>query len=118
NLKSYARRFRIDPVLEPIGYGVAASLGRYFEARRRWPDLPMLMGIGNVTELTDVDTAGLNVLLAAVCQELLIGSVLTTEVINWARSAVQEFDLARRLVHHAVTHRTLPKHVDSSLIML
>ena len=118
SLSAKSCRFRIDPILEPIGFGFAASLARYYEVRRRWPELPVLMGIGNLTELTDVDTAGVNVLLAALCQELAIHSVLTTEVIGWARSAVKEFDLARRLVRHAVVNRTLPKHVDSSLIML
>ncbi len=111
-------RFRVDPIIEPIGFGFAASLARYFETRRRWPDVPVMMGIGNLTELTEVDTAGVNMLLAGLCQELQITSVLTTEVINWARSAVKEFDIARRLAHHAVTSRTLPKHVDSSLVML
>ena len=94
--------FRIDPILEPIGFGFAASLGRYLEVRRRYPDAEMMMGVGNLTELTDVDSAGVNVLLAGFCQELGIRSVLTTEVINWCRSAVSEFDLARRLVYHAV----------------
>lgn len=117
-LASRGCRFRIDPVIEPIGFGFAASLARYFECRRRWPEVPMMMGVGNLTELTEVDTAGVNVLLAAVCQELEIHSVLTTEVINWARSAVAEFDLARRLVRHAVSTGSLPKHVDSRLVML
>ncbi|MBX3437756.1 MAG: dihydropteroate synthase, partial [Planctomycetaceae bacterium] len=90
----------------------------YYEARRRWPDFPVLMGVGNLTELTEVDSAGVNMLLAGICQELGITSVLTTEVIHWARSSVQEFDLARRLVRHAVKHQTLPKHVDSSLVLL
>jgi dihydropteroate synthase-like protein len=111
-------RFRIDPILEPIGFGFAASLARYLEARRRWPHAPMLMGVGNLTELTEVDSAGINVLLAAICQELRIHSVLTTEVVNWCRSAVREFDLARRLVRHAVENRVLPKHVDPGLVML
>ncbi len=110
--------FRADPIIEPIGFGFAASLARYFETRRRWPDVPMLMGVGNLTELTEVDSAGVNMLLSGLCQELNIGSILTTEVVNWSRSAVREFDRARRLVHHAVTQRTLPKHVDSSLVML
>lgn len=110
--------FRIDPVLEPIAFGFAASLARYYEARRRWPQARMMMGIGNLTELTEVDSAGVNMLLAAICEELCIRSVLTTEVINWARSAVREFDLARRLVHYSITHGALPKHVDSSLVML
>ena len=90
--------FRIDPVIEPIGFGFAASLGRYLEVRRRYPDAEMMMGVGNLTELTDVDSAGVNVLLLGFCQELGIRSVLTTEVINWCRSCVRELDLARRLV--------------------
>ena len=44
--------------------------------------------------------------------------MLTTAVINWARSSVRELDLARRLVHHAVVRRTLPKHIEPRLIML
>jgi dihydropteroate synthase-like protein len=117
-LRERGARFRVDPVLEPIGYGFAASLARYFEVRRQWPDVEIMMGVGNLTELTEVDSAGVNFLLAGVCQELGIRSVLTTQVINWARSAVREFDLARRLVYHSLQHRVLPKHLDSRLVML
>jgi dihydropteroate synthase len=109
---------RIDPVIEPIGCGFAASLGRYLEVRRRYPDAEMLMGIGNLTELTDADSAGINVLLLGFCEEVGIRSVLTTEVINWARSAVRECDLARRLVHYAVCHRVPPKHIEPRLVTL
>jgi dihydropteroate synthase-like protein len=110
--------FRIDPVLEPIGFGFARSLGRYLEVRRRYPSVEILMGIGNLTELTDVDSAGVNVMLLGFCQEAGIRSVLTTQVINWCRSCVRELDLARRLVHHACTKHTLPKHLESELLML
>jgi dihydropteroate synthase len=109
---------RIDPVLEPIGFGFSASLGRFLEARRRYPETPILMGVGNLTELTDVDSCGINVLLSGFCQEQRIGSVLTTAVIPWARSSVRELDLARRLAHHAVSRRTLPKHVEPRLVLL
>lgn len=108
----------IDPILEPIGFGFAASLGRYLEVRRRYPDAEMLMGIGNLTELTDADSAPINVLLLGFCQELGIRSVLTTQVINWARTSVRECDLARRLVHYAQTHRSLPKRLEPRLVML
>ncbi len=109
---------RLDPILEPIGFGFAASLGRYIETRRRYPDAEIMMGVGNLTELTDVDTAGVNVMLAGICQELGIRSVLTTEVTNWARSAVKEFDLARRLVFHALREKVLPKRLEPNLIIL
>jgi dihydropteroate synthase-like protein len=108
----------IDPVLEPISFGFARSLGRYLEVRRRYPQAEMLMGVGNLTELTDVDSAGINVLLAGFCQELGIRRVLTTEVINWCRSSVRELDLARRLVYHACTHHVLPKHLEPKLVLL
>ena len=110
--------YRLDPILEPIGFGFAASLARYAEARRRWPGAPMLMGIGNLTELTEVDSAGVNALLIGFCQELEVRSVLTTAVINWARSSVSEVDVARRLAYHAVTRKTLPKHLDPRLVLL
>ncbi|MGP0069326.1 MAG: DUF6513 domain-containing protein [Isosphaeraceae bacterium] len=110
--------FRIDPIIEPIGFGFSASLGRYLEVRRRYPEAAMMMGIGNLTELTDVDSAGVNTILAGFCEELRIRSVLTTAVINWARSSIRELDLARRLVHHAVARRTLPKHLEPRLVAL
>jgi len=109
---------RLDPVLEPIGFGFAASLGRYLDVRRRYPKAEMMMGIGNLTELTDVDSAGVNVMLIGFCQETGIRSVLTTEVIHWARSSVRECAMARTLAWHAVTHRTLPKHVEPGLVTL
>ena len=117
-LREKGARFRIDPILEPIGFGFATSLERYLIARRKWPDLEILMGIGNLTELTEVDSAGVNFLLAGFCQELEIRSVLTTEVIPWCQSAVREFDLARRLTYHSIRERVLPKRLDSRLVML
>ena len=109
---------RLDPILEPIGCGFAESLARYIATRSKYPDAEMMMGIGNLTELTDVDSAGVNVMLLGVCEELGICSVLTTEVINWSRSSVRECDLARRLVHFAVQHSIPPKRVDSQLVVL
>jgi len=115
-LQAWGVPFLIDPILEPIGMGFMASLERYAEARRRWPTAEMLMGIGNLTELTAADSTGVNALLIAVCQELGIRSVLTTEVIPWARGVVREVDVARRLMHYAVTKHTVPKGVDDRLV--
>lgn len=112
------RTVRWDPILEPIGFGFATSLARYYRVREQFPNVPMLMGIGNVTELSEVDSAGANFLLAAICEELRIESVLTTSVIAWCQTAVKEFDLARRLVHYAIQQRTLPKHLHGDLVML
>lgn len=109
---------RIDPILEPIGFGFAESLCRYRDIRQRYPDAEMMMGVGNLTELTEVDSAGVNALLLGFCEELSIGSVLTTQVIPWAQSSVKECDIARRLMHYAVDQGTPPKHVGAGLVML
>jgi dihydropteroate synthase len=108
--------FLIDPILEPIGLGFTASIERYAETRRRYPDAELMMGVGNLTELTAADTTGVNAVLTAICQELGIRAVLTTEVIPWARGVVRELDIARRLMHYAVTHRTIPKGIDDRLV--
>ena len=110
--------YLIDPILEPIGHGFMVSLERYAETRRRYPDAEMLMGIGNLTELTAADSTGVNAVLIAICQELGIRAVLTTEVIPWARGAVREIDIARQLMHYAVTHRTIPKGIDDRLVTI
>ena len=114
-LRRWGVPYRIDPVIEPIGFGFARSLGRYLTVRKNFPDDEIMMGIGNLTELTDADSAPINVVLLGFCQELGIRSVLTTEVIHWARSSVEEIDLARRLVHFAVNKGTLPKHLEARL---
>ena len=117
-LTAWGVPYLLDPILEPIGFGFTASLERYAETRRRYPDAEMLMGIGNLTELTAADSTGVNAMLIAVCQELGIRSVLTTEVIPWAKGSVREIDVARRLMHHAVAHKTIPKGVDDRLVTI
>jgi dihydropteroate synthase len=108
--------YLLDPIIEPIGFGFMASLERYAEVRRRYPDAGQMMGVGNITELTSADTTGVHAVLIAICEELGVRAVLTTEVIPWARGAVKEIDIARRLMHHAVAHRTIPKGVDDRLL--
>jgi dihydropteroate synthase len=75
-----------------------------------------MMGIGNITELTAADTTGMNALLMAIAEEVGVRAVLTTEVIPWARGSVREIDIARRLMHYAVSQKTVPKRVDDRLV--
>jgi len=108
----------LDPILDPLSFGFTASLERYRETRRRHPEAELLMGLGNLTELTDADSVGVNAVMAGVVAELGIDYVLTTEVISWARGAVRELDVARRLMHYAVTQHVLPKSVEERLLAL
>ncbi len=117
-LERWGVTYLIDPVIEPIGFGFFASLERFAAVRRRYPTAPLFMGIGNITELTAADTTGVNALLIAICEEMGVRAVLTTEVIPWARGVVREVDIARRLMHYAITQKSLPKGVDDRLVTL
>ncbi len=110
--------YLIDPVVEPIGFGFLDSLVRYAEAAKRWPEAPLMMGIGNITELTAADSTGVNALLIAICEEVGVKAVLTTEVIPWAKGSVREIDVARRLMYYAVRNREVPKRIDDRLVTL
>jgi dihydropteroate synthase-like protein len=115
-LQRWGARYIIDPITDPVGFGLASSLYRYYVVRQRHPESEILMGMSNVTELLEADTTGVNALLIGFCQELGIRYVLTTEVIPWARGCVREIDIARRMMHYAIRHQTLPKHLDSRLV--
>lgn len=115
-LERWGVGYLIDPIIEPIGFGFLRSLERFAEVHRRYPQAALFMGVGNITELTAADTTGVNALLMAMCEEVGVRAVLTTEVIPWARGAVRELDIARRLMHYAVTQKTLPKGVDDRLV--
>lgn len=118
HLEALGKPYLVDPIIEPIGSGFAASLGRYLEVRRRHADAELFMGIGNLTELTEADTTGVTAMLIGFCQEVGIRNVLTTEVVHWARGAVQEAVLAAQLMHHAITRGTTPKHIDGRLLTI
>jgi dihydropteroate synthase len=115
-MRGLGRPYLLDSILAPINSGFAASLARYVEVRRRHPDAELLMGIGNLTELTEADTTGVTALLIGFCQEVRIGAVLTTEVIGWARGAVRETVLAAQIMHLAQGQARPPKHIDSGLV--
>ena len=110
------RPYLLDSILAPINSGFAASLARYVEVRRRHPEARLLMGIGNLTELTEADSTGVTALLIGFCQEVGVGAVLTTEVIGWARGAVPETVLAAQIMHLAQRQARPPKHLDSGLV--
>lgn len=112
------REFVVDPILDPIHFGFTESLVRYHTVRGRYPDIEMMMGVGNLTELTHADTAGINALLLGVCSELGIRQILATQVSRHARRAIREADLARRIMYAAREANRLPKHIDDHLMAL
>ena len=108
----------LDPVIDPIHFGFAASLWRYREVRARLPDAEMLMGTGNLTELTDADSVGVTALLLGICSELSIANVLAVRVSPHTRRTIQEHDAARRIMHAAAADHSLPRGYGRALLQV
>jgi dihydropteroate synthase-like protein len=108
----------LDPVIDPIHFGFAESLARYRDARACVPDAEMLMGTGNLTELTDADSVGVTALLLGICSELGIGNVLAVHVSPHTRRTIQEHDAARRIMYAAAADDSLPKGYGRALLQV
>jgi dihydropteroate synthase len=117
-LEKAGRPYLADPILEPIHFGFAASLSRYHEFRGLMPEAEMLMGTGNLTELTEADSLGVTALLCGVCSELLIRNVLVVQVSPHTRRTIEEHDAARRVMHAAKADAALPKGYGRALLGL
>lgn len=115
-LSARGRSFIADPILDPIHFGFTAAIVRYQRLREAFPEAPLMMGVGNVTELTDADTTGINALLMGIVSELRIGAILTTEVSAHTRSAVREADSARRMMYAARAADSLPRDFSNALL--
>ncbi len=107
-----------DPILDPIHFGFMASLERYAQLRRLRPDVEILMGTGNLTELTDADSQGVTAALLGICSELHIRNVLIVQVSPHTRRTLQEHDAARRLMFRAREDESLPKGYGGGLLSL
>ena len=114
-MQQRGRPFLADAILDPIPFGFTASIVRYHALRQRFPTVDIMLGVGNLTELTEADTSGINALLFGMAAELNVGAVLTTQVSLHARRAVREADLARRIMHAAARGSTLPKGLHGGL---
>ncbi len=109
------KKFVADPILDPIHFGLADSIVRYHKLRKKYPQIQIMMGIGNVTELTDADTTGINAILFGLISELNINAVLATSVSPHAVNAIAEADIARRVMYRAKQDDRLPRGYSTGL---
>ena len=107
--------FIADAILDPIHFGLTDSIVRYHKLRKKYPQINIMMGIGNLTELTDADTTGINALLFGIISELNINAVLATSVSTHAVNAIAEADVARRVVYAAKRDDRLPRGYSTAL---
>jgi dihydropteroate synthase-like protein len=118
SLDARGRAYLADPVLDPINFGFMASLERYAQVRRERPNAEILMGTGNLTELTDADTTGITAVLLGIASELNIRHVLVVQVSPHTRRTIEEHDLARRIMYASRAEHDLPRDYASGLLAL
>ena len=102
-----------DPILDPIHFGFTASIERC-----QCPDVEILMGTGNLTELTDADSQGVTATMLGIASELKIQNVLLVQVSLHTRRTIEEHDAARRLMFRAREDQSLPKGLGGGLLSL
>lgn len=117
-MEKTSKNYMADPILDPLLMGFTESIGRYKSLRDRKPDTQIFMGIGNVSELVDADSVGVNAVLMAIVAELGVNAVLTTEVSDHACRAVLETDLLRRTMAAAYNDNAIPKHYHKGALAL
>ncbi|MGV9204136.1 MAG: dihydropteroate synthase-like protein [Promethearchaeia archaeon] len=110
------RKLIADPLLEtPISPGICNSLKAYFLYKEKVSkkenlhlNLPLFFGISNVVELMDIDSTGINGLLASIATELDIGVLFTVEHSAKLMYGVAELKKAMMLNYLAMSKKTPP----------
>ena len=108
-----------DPVLEPaLQPGLMESLRAYQLFRQLDGETPMLFGLGNVTELIDVDSTGVNGLLTALACEVGADLLFVPEFSSKAKGSVRETATASKMMFLARRRETVPKDLGIDLLVL
>lgn len=107
-----------DCLLNPLAHGFSWSIATYIKYRGRNPATPMLMGAGNVTELADADSAGMNMVLAGLASEFNIQLLFTTEASPKTRGSVRELSTACAMMYLAGEKLCPPKDLGFDLLKL
>lgn len=109
-------RLLADLVLEPSD--VLESFIAFKEFAARNPDVPLFVGVSNVTELFDADSVGLNALLARLSSEVGGSMLLATEKSDKAKGTVAEEVAAVKMMFLAKKRGSVPKDLGIDLLIL
>jgi dihydropteroate synthase-like protein len=107
-----------DLVLEPPFMGLTESFEAYGLFRKKHPRVPMFFGAGNVSEMIDADSPGVNALLASVAGELGVDLLFTVEASGKTRGSVRELSVAADMMYLAKKRKAPPKDLGVDLLQL
>ena len=111
-------RIIADPVLDPIGHGVAGSIVRYHEFNQKYPDIPLFFGVGNVTELIDVDSAGVNAAFSGIAADVGASILFTPEFSNKTQGSILELKTASNMMILSQKRNSSPKDLGIDLLVM
>lgn len=107
-----------DPVLEPAGHGLSRSISRYYEFRERDRTTPLFFGVGNVTELIDADSIGVNSILSGIAMELGASILFTPEFSQKACGSVSELKTASSMMMLSQDRGSSPKDLGVDMLAI
>ena len=111
-------RIIADPVLDPIGHGIAGSIVRYHEFNRMFPDIPLFFGVGNVTELIDADSAGVNAAFCGIAADVGANILFTPEFSNKAQGSIHELKTSSEMMVLSNERDSSPKDLGIDLLVM
>ncbi len=106
-----------DPLVSPLNLGFVESVAAYRTFGRRNPERVMLFGSGNVSELVDADSAGVNALLAGIAAEVGASILFTPEASAKTLGSVRELSVAAKMMFLAGRRRAPPKDLGVTLLV-
>jgi dihydropteroate synthase-like protein len=107
-----------DPVLEPAGHGLSRSINRYYEFRERDKTTPLFFGVGNVTELIDADSIGVNSILSGIAMEFGASILFTPEFSQKACGSVSELRTASTMMMLSQDRGSAPKDLGVDMLAI
>ena len=107
-----------DPVLDPVGHNITESIVRYYEFHRMYPEIPVFLGVGNVTELMDVDTIGVNATLCGIGAEVGASILFTPEFSDKAQGSIRELKRASHMMQLSRIRESSPKDLGLDLLCI
>jgi dihydropteroate synthase-like protein len=107
-----------DPVLAPPGENMVDSMFGYRQFKQECPDIPIFFGVGNITELMDVDSVGVNAMLTALGWDLDVDILFTPEYSDKARGSISELKTAACMMTLAEQRKSPPKDLGMDLLIL